>query len=250
MLHSEVPFDCDEGLKEMQSEIDSIKSEYQQESQTQKSEESAVAGSLYEAESPNSKEHGFHQGSEEGFRAPHNNLDQKELDTYSQDADDQEVRIQYLKHQSPTENDHTTSYMNGHTFQHIVAIDNTGPSYKELRYREQEDNDFYLPEIPEGGANTEQGSPAAGSSNLTNTVWVDACSDPQPETKSYFIVVKKMFNKRIINEAQKGLLRDLILAENDSLKMILRQYEHTGNEQQFYSQIRSYLDSVAAEGQS
>ena len=56
-----------------------------------------------------------------------------------------------------------------------------------------------------------------------------------------------MFNKRIINETQKGLLRDLILGEDDSLKLILRQYEHNGNEKQFYSQILAYLDTVAAE---
>lgn len=55
-----------------------------------------------------------------------------------------------------------------------------------------------------------------------------------------------MFNKGIINETQKGLLRDLILEEDDSLKLILRQYEQNGNENQFYAQILAYLDTVAA----
>lgn len=158
----------------MQSEIDSIKSEYQQPSETGRSQDSRGAGSLYEVESPTSKDHGYDQNGMTGYYGSQHQPrhGSKDPDNESHDPEEGEINGQHLGMQPIQIEHHGTVQMNGHTFQHINPLDHHSTSQKEFRSGEQEDSDNYLPEIPEGGANTEQGSPTAGSSNLTHTVWV------------------------------------------------------------------------------
>lgn len=158
----------------MQTEIDSIKSEYQQQSETGRSQDSRGAGSLYEVESPHSKDDGYDQNGFGGY--DHQPQQQrslnKDLENDSHEPDEVVINGQHFTKTHGQSQNYASVQLNGHTFQQITPLDQYGTSQKDLRSREHDESDNYLPEIPEGGANTEQGSPTAGSSNLTHTVWV------------------------------------------------------------------------------
>ena len=71
--------------------------------------------------------------------------------------------------------------------------------------------------------------------NLTNKVW--------PKSRTFLSIVSKMFNDNYINEYQRGLLKEMIMDQNQYLDNILDQYEMDADSEKLYQNIIALADS-------
>jgi hypothetical protein len=143
------------------------------------------------------------------------------------------------------------------TYIGIQSADQTSGKHTSAResvsgYGEEENGDFGS--VQNGGTDSQGGGQADFESpemeeqdnelqqepNLTMSVWV-ALVMMQPPQKLVLIVIRKMFNKGIINEDEKGRLKLMILSGEKELVEILERYEKDGNETILFTQIKSLL---------
>lgn len=67
------------------------------------------------------------------------------------------------------------------------------------------------------------------NSSLTNKVW--------PKSRTFLSIVSKMFNENYINDYQRGLLKEMIMDQNQDLDYILDEYEIDGDSNKLYQNI-------------
>jgi hypothetical protein len=71
--------------------------------------------------------------------------------------------------------------------------------------------------------------------SLTNKVW--------PKSRTFLSIISKMFNDNYINENQRGLLKEMIMDQNQYLDNILDEYEIDADSNKLYENIIALADS-------
>ena len=67
------------------------------------------------------------------------------------------------------------------------------------------------------------------NSTLTNKVW--------PKSRTFLSIISKMFNECLINENQRGILKEMIMDHNKVLNNILDEYEIDADSKKLYENI-------------
>lgn len=75
------------------------------------------------------------------------------------------------------------------------------------------------------------------NTSLTNKVW--------PKSRTFLSIVSKMFNDKYINEYQRGLLKEMIMDQNQDLDNILDEYEMDADSKKLYENIIALADSYS-----
>ena len=71
---------------------------------------------------------------------------------------------------------------------------------------------------------------------LTTHVW--------PKSRMLFAIVSKMSKEGAVNEAQRGVLKDLILEHDNRLLICLEHYEHDGDREKLYASMRDIASNA------
>jgi hypothetical protein len=97
-------------------------------------------------------------------------------------------------------------------------------------------------EASDGGSEDMGEDGPALSPGLTTSVWVIS-RFTQPHPKLFLHMIKKMFKKGLIDEEEKGRLKEWVLSGEPVLEEILGKYEGDGNIDRLFGQIRGLLAS-------
>ena len=76
-----------------------------------------------------------------------------------------------------------------------------------------------------------------GSNGLTTHVW--------PKSRMLFAIVSKMSKEGVVNEQQRGILKDLILEHDSRMLGCLANYEAQGDRDKLYRNFIDIANSVA-----